>query len=258
MEPSFSAQSGTLFRDASGRYCASLDGYRFLSVFQPIFYKGGSLFGYEALLRVVDEGGEWQAPDRFLAGLPPERAQLADTLARLIHVRNFAQSRQESCLTLNLLAATVQEDHRGRTHLPLLKNLLQSVELDCGGVIFEVPAREVEHHGQALLDGLRHAAEMGFGTAVDDFGAAEAPHGKVTELSPDIIKLHPSLLHEYMAGETQRLPALLEQGWQIGCRMLVEGVETAEQLEAMRALGVELYQGFYLGRPGELAVACQL
>ncbi|WP_338092987.1 EAL domain-containing protein [Chromobacterium amazonense] len=40
--------------------------------------------------------------------------------------------------------------------------------------------------------------------------------------------------------------------------MLVEGVETAEQLEAMRALGVELYQGFYLGRPGELPVLRQL
>ncbi|WP_218565965.1 EAL domain-containing protein [Pseudomonas sp. MWU12-2115] len=156
------------------------------------------------------------------------------------------------------MPATGKQEQSGRTQLPLVNNMLQSVELDSGGVIFEVPAREVEHHGQALLDGLRHAAEMGFGTAVDDFGAAEAPHSKVTELSPDIIKLHPSLLQEYMAGETKKLPALLESGWQIGSRMLVEGVETAEQLEAMRALGVELYQGYYLGRPGELAVACQL
>ncbi|QEL57220.1 EAL domain-containing protein [Chromobacterium paludis] len=249
---------GALFRDASGRYCASLAGHRFFSVFQPIFYKGGSLFGYEALLRVVDEGGEWQPPDRYLGGLPPEQAQLADRLARLIHVRNFAQSSQDGCLTLNLLAATVQEDHSGRSHLPMLKTLLQTVELDSGGVIFEIPEFEVEHHGAPLLDGLRHASDMGFGLAVDDFGALGSRHGKTSELCPDILKIDRSLLLDYMAGETQRLPALLELGWQIGCRMLVEGVETAEQLEAMRALGVELYQGFFLGRPGELPVMRQL
>ena len=246
MQPTHGAQAGSmLYRDASGRYCASLAGYRLFSAFQPIFYKGGSLFGHEALLRVVDEGGEWHAPDRFLAALAPEMALEADRLARLIHVRNFAQSGQSGCLCLNLMPATVQQDQSGRTHLPLLSSMLQSVELDSGGVIFELPEFEVEHHGQPLLNGMRHAAEMGFGLAVDD-------------LSPDIIKIDRSLLLDHMAGETSRLPALLEFGWQIGSRMLIEGIETAEQLEAMRALGVELYQGFYLGKPGELPVARQL
>ena len=259
MQPTLGAQAGSmLYRDASGRYCASLAGYRLFSAFQPIFYKGGSLFGHEALLRVVDEGGEWHAPDRFLAALAPEMALEADRLARLIHVRNFAQSGQSGCLCLNLMPATVQQDQSGRTHLPLLSSMLQSVELDSGGVIFELPEFEVEHHGQPLLNGMRHAAEMGFGLAVDDFGALPARRDRMGELSPDIIKIDRSLLLDHMAGETSRLPALLEFGWQIGSRMLIEGIETAEQLEAMRALGVELYQGFYLGKPGELPVARQL
>ncbi|MGC0153653.1 EAL domain-containing protein [Chromobacterium vaccinii] len=259
MQPTLGAQAGSmLFRDASGRYCAALAGYRFLSVFQPIVYRGGALFGHEALLRVVDDGGEWLAPDRFLASLPAELALEADRLARLIHVRNFAQSGAEGCLCLNLMPATVQLDHGGRTHLPLLQNLLASLEIDAGVTIFEVPEFEIEQHGQPLLDGMRHAAELGFGVAVDDFGALASRHGKVGALCPDIIKIDRSLLLDHMAGETQQLPALLEFGWQIGSRMLVEGVETAEQLEAMRALGVELYQGHHLGRPGELPVVRQL
>ena len=40
--------------------------------------------------------------------------------------------------------------------------------------------------------------------------------------------------------------------------MAVEGIETREQHQAMQELGVELYQGFYLGMPAELPVACQL
>jgi EAL domain-containing protein (putative c-di-GMP-specific phosphodiesterase class I) len=58
-----------------------------------------------------------------------------------------------------------------------------------------------------------------------------------------------------MHGDGGRLQRVLELGWQIGSRMLIEGVETAEQLSAMRALGLELYQGFHLAHPGELGVA---
>ena len=73
-------------------------------------------------------------------------------------------------------------------------------------------------------------------------------------LCPDIIKIDRSLLLDYMQGDNGRLERVLAQGWQIGSRMLIEGVETAEQLAAMQGLGMELYQGFYLGMPAELGV----
>ncbi|MNR67969.1 EAL domain protein [compost metagenome] len=51
---------------------------------------------------------------------------------------------------------------------------------------------------------------------------------------------------------------MLQLGWEVGSRMLVEGIETEAQYRAMCGLGVELYQGFYLGRPGFLPVRCEL
>ncbi|AXT48659.1 MULTISPECIES: EAL domain-containing protein [Chromobacterium] len=247
-----------LYRDADGRYCARLGGYQFSSVFQPLFYRSGGVFGYEALLRVRTQDGQTPPPDAFLSGLTPELALEADQLARLIHIRNFAQSGQSGCLSLNLLAQTAVVDNHGRSHLPLLQGLLDSLELDSAGVIFELPEYEVEHHGQPLINSLRLTAEAGFGLSVDDFGAVAARHGKVKSLCPDLIKIDRSLLLDYMSGERHRLPVLLELGWQIGCRMAVEGIESREQHLAMQELGVELYQGFYLGKPAELPVTCQL
>ena len=83
-----------LYRDADGRYCARLGGYQFSSVFQPLFYRSGGVFGHEALLRVHTLDGQAPPPDAFFASLQPELALEADQLARLIHIRNFAQSSQ--------------------------------------------------------------------------------------------------------------------------------------------------------------------
>ena len=90
--------------------------------------------------------------------------------------------------------------------------------------------------------------------ALDDFGAVSSSQGRVKALCPDIIKIDRSLLLDYMQGDNGRLQQVLAQGWQIGSRMLIEGIETAEQLAAMQSLGLELYQGFYLGMPAELRV----
>nr|WP_199064145.1 EAL domain-containing protein [Chromobacterium sp. ASV5] len=248
-----------LFRDAAGRYRAHYGDWRFSSVFQPVFYRGGGLFGHEALLRVDNAAGQRPPPDLFFSSLAPEQAAEADRLARLIHVRNYAQSGESGCLCLNLLSQTaIGDNHSGRAHLPLLQGMLETLEMDRGGVIFELLEYELEHHGQQLLDPLRRASDAGFGLAVDDFGGMGGPQARVTALCPDVIKIDRSLLLDYMAGDQSRLPAMLEYGWRIGSRMLVEGIESAEQHQAMQALGVELYQGYHLGRPAELPVRRQL
>ncbi|WON82332.1 hypothetical protein [Chromobacterium haemolyticum] len=57
-----------LYRDADGRYCARLGGYQFSSVFQPLFYRSGGVFGYEALLRVRTQDGQTPPPTPFCPG----------------------------------------------------------------------------------------------------------------------------------------------------------------------------------------------
>lgn len=244
-----------LFRDADGRYCARFADYRLQSVFQPLFYRSGSIFGYEALLRVYDQQGRALRPDLFFHSLDTDDQIDADRLSRVLHFRNFAQARVAGCLNLNLIPNTLLLHDKGYgNNFELMTRRCGELGLETSQVILEVLEYEIEQSPLQLAGSLREAKAAGFGVALDDFGAVSSSQGRVKALCPDIIKIDRSLLLDYMQGDNGRLQQVLAQGWQIGSRMLIEGVETAEQLAAMQGLGLELYQGFHLGMPAELRV----
>lgn len=248
------ASEQSLQLDTAHRYISRYAGCWLQSCFQPIFYRSGGVFGHEALLRVHDGDGRAIRPDVFLASLAPAQQLEADALARLLHLRNYAASGEGGCLSLNMLPLTVMHEAGNAAHYPQLLQRLEALGIDSGRVVLEVVEYEVEEGEGALSQALRGASSAGFGIAVDDFGAMPSAHGRVRALCPDIIKIDRSLLLDYMHGDNGRLTAVLRLGWEVGSRMLVEGIETAEQYHAMAELGVELYQGFYMGRPDFLPV----
>ena len=247
-----------LHRDISGRYIAKYADCWMQSVFQPIFYRSGGVFGYEALLRVHNDAGEAIRPDLFLASLPISQQIDADRLARVIHIRNFAASQVSCCLTLNLLPTTVMHEAGYHGNYELFLQRLEALGIGNGRVILEIVEYEVEEGEDALSVALRTACNAGFGLAVDDFGAMASGHSRVRALCPDIIKVDRSLLLDYIKGDGGRMVNVLRMGWEVGSRMLVEGIEDLAQYEAMQALGVELYQGFYLGMPDFLPVRTEI
>jgi EAL domain-containing protein (putative c-di-GMP-specific phosphodiesterase class I)/DNA-binding NarL/FixJ family response regulator len=104
---------------------------------------------------------------------------------------------------------------------------------------------------QAML-----AAIRGYGVriAVDDAGAGFASLRHILQLVPDFIKLDISLTSGIDRDLAKRALArgLITFSTEIGTAIVGEGIESASELEALRGLGVEYGQGFFLGRPGPL------
>ncbi|SCK12791.1 EAL domain-containing protein [Vogesella sp. LIG4] len=242
-----------LQRDEAGRYQASFADYRLASVFQPVYYRSGSIFGHEALLRVQAADGSALRPDLLFTGLDEPDARRLDALALLMHLHNFAQARCAGCLSLNVQATSLQVDGL----LPMLQQLLAALGLGADGVVLEVLEYELEHSPLQLAGSLRRFSQAGFGLAIDDFGATASSHGRTRALCPDIIKFDRCMLLDQQQGDGGRMARELQLAWQIGCRSVVCGVETAEQHSAMQELGLELYQGYHLARPAPLPV-CEL
>lgn len=101
---------------------------------------------------------------------------------------------------------------------------------------------------RAVLDALRRS---GARIAVDDTGAGFASLRHVLMLQPDVVKLDTSLSRAVHHDERQRklVTALLTFAREVGSVVLAEGIETEEQLVALRTLGVPLGQGWHLGVP---------
>jgi EAL domain-containing protein (putative c-di-GMP-specific phosphodiesterase class I) len=93
---------------------------------------------------------------------------------------------------------------------------------------------------------------VGFGFAVDDAGAGYASFALIAALRPTVIKIDRDIVAGIARDDAKQalVEAFVSFGRRIGARLLAEGIEKRADLAMVMALGVDLGQGFLLGRPG--------
>jgi EAL domain-containing protein (putative c-di-GMP-specific phosphodiesterase class I) len=210
----------------------------FHPVFQPIVdLVSGDVAGYEALTR-FDSG---QRPDLCFAdawsvGLGPE-LELA-TLGAAVGAAKVLPA--GAWLDLNVSPRDLAAPES-------LRAILWAADRP---LVLEITEHEMIEDYDAL-----HTAIMDLGldvrVAVDDAGAGIANFGHIVELRPDFVKLDISLVRHVNAnlGRQAMVVGMRHFARTAGCRLIAEGVETDEEAQTLRALGVEFGQGYLLGRP---------
>ncbi|MDQ3539006.1 MAG: EAL domain-containing protein [Actinomycetota bacterium] len=212
--------------------------------FQPIVdLAEESVVGVEVLARFP--GPPLRGPDRWFAeanavglGVDLEILSIRQALAAL---PDLSPSLYLSINVSPLVAAS-----------PLLPDVLAAAPL--GRLVLEI----TEHDRVADYDGLNRQLEplrqAGLRVAVDDAGSGFASFRHVLKLSPDIVKLDISLVHEIDNDSLLRALGytLTAFASALGAQVVAEGVETQREVDALRFLGVRFAQGYHLGRPVDL------
>ena len=95
------------------------------------------------------------------------------------------------------------------------------------------------------------APPLGFGFAVDDAGAGYASFALIAALRPSIIKIDRAIAAGIARDDAKQalVEAFVSFGRRIGARLLAEGIERRADLAMLSSLGVELGQGYLIGRP---------
>jgi EAL domain-containing protein (putative c-di-GMP-specific phosphodiesterase class I) len=93
--------------------------------------------------------------------------------------------------------------------------------------------------------------KLGFGFAVDDAGAGYASFALIAALRPSVIKIDRDIVRRIATDDAKQalVEAFVSFGRRIRARLLAEGIETRRDLQMLGSLGVELGQGFLLGKP---------
>lgn len=88
-------------------------------------------------------------------------------------------------------------------------------------------------------------------TAIDDFGAGFSGLGLLAEFQPDVIKLDMALIRNIHAdrGRMAIVKGIIATAGLLDLTVVAEGIEAVEEMEALRALGIRLMQGFLFARP---------
>ena len=119
-------------------------------------------------------------------------------------------------------------------------------------VVIEITERTAIKDYPKFRERLKTFRQIGYRFAVDDAGSGYAGLGSIANLEPDFIKLDISLINSIDTNFIKQnlVESMVKFANDHGAQVIAEGVERAEEFEAVKALGVHLVQGFYLHRPG--------
>ena len=213
----------------------------FHPVFQPVInLADGQIIGFEALTRFNDG----LRPDlRFLeaagAGLGLE-LEIACLQAAL---RESGRLPDDTWLSLNV------SPELAITQTPLISLLA----LTDRPIVLEITEHVPIESYAALMASLRDLRQF-VRLAVDDAGSGYAGLQHILEIQPDIMKLDISLVRgvDHDPGRHAMIAAMVAFARETGAAVLAEGVETPDELATLRSLGVDLGQGYLLGRPATI------
>ncbi len=98
---------------------------------------------------------------------------------------------------------------------------------------------------------LRRLRAAGVGLVVDDFGTGYSSFSVLRDIAPSTVKIDRSFVAPLPAdpATTALVQAMVSMATHLGLEVVAEGVETAEQLRVVTAMGCARAQGFLLGRP---------
>lgn len=222
--------------------------------YQPrVDLRTGLTSGVEALVR-------WQHPKRGL--LPPsefitmaEESGLVLPLGAWVLDETLRQAASwcregrgiELDVAVNLSARQLNDPGL----VAMVEEALRLRKVDPRVLILEITETALMADPDAVLESLTALKELGIGLAVDDFGTGYSSLTYLKKFPVDELKIDRSFITglESDEGDAAIVGSCIDLAHALGLRAVAEGVETADQLRALRAMGCDLAQGFHFARP---------
>ncbi len=229
-----------------------MDNFRL--VYQPqIDVASGRMIGVEALLRWDDPELGNMMPSHFIplaeengTIIPIGEWVLAEACRQL--VRWEAEGIGSLAIAVNISGKQLQHPD----FLVMADKVLRETGADPWRIVFEITESTALQSLDKTSTVLRELLERGILTALDDFGTGYSSLSLLSRLPLRILKIDRSFILGMNGGreqETAIVQAIIAMSRSLKLMVLAEGVETAEQLDLLRSLGCDAYQGYYMSRP---------
>ena len=222
----------------------------------------GRLVGFEALARWQHERLGYIPPDVFVS--IAEESDLIVTMGRYLLGTACRQVRAWEAVGLctdgvhvavNLSAVQLRPEL-----VEEVRSVIEETGIDAGRLVLEVTetaAMADPETTAAVLDAIRR---LGVRFALDDFGTGYSSLAYLNRLRFDQLKLDRTFVAGMLEGgpDAAIAQSVIALGHSLGVQVLAEGVETEEQVQALRDLGCDLAQGYHFARPLTPLAAAEL
>lgn len=221
--------------------------------YQPkVDVRTGSIEGAEALIR-------WRHRERGLVP-PAEFIPLAEETGLIAPIGEWAlwevgrQVRQWQRSGIDVVPVAVNvsaKQFESRDFADTVARVVFESGLPPGLLELELTESAVMRSVESSIDSLRRLTQLGIAIALDDFGTGYSSLSHLRRLPLHKLKIDRSFIQELGTdpGCAQIVRAIVALAHNLQLRVIAEGVETAQQLQFLREVGCDKYQGYYFSRP---------
>jgi diguanylate cyclase (GGDEF)-like protein len=222
------------------------------TLLQPVVdLKQRRILGYEALSRGPSDSHLHNPTALFDTAFRSGQLSTLELLCRETALKHFQHLGLPGVLFLNATPMSLfQASHAAHHTLALLEKVGLSPEQ----VVIELTEQHPLEDFALVREAIRHFHELGFRIALDDLGGGYAGLRMWSELQPDYVKIDKHFVQSIHEDPVKQgfVRSILDIARDLNCQVIAEGIETVEEYQCIRSLGIGIGQGYYFARPHTL------
>ena len=217
--------------------------------FQPIFDEKKIPIKYECLIRILDRD-DVISPSVFL-DISKRIKRYADLEKQLIK-KCFEHLCDDPNLVLSINLSS--RDMIDGDVSALVLNLLNKHNV-AGRIVFEIVEDEELKNAERVSVFIERAKSMGAMIAIDDFGSGYSNFSYIIKIKPDYVKIDGSIIKDIDINKDSYAiaSAIVAFAKDLGIKTIAEYVHSKEIFNVCKEIGIDEFQGFYLGIPSKKA-----
>lgn len=259
-DPTASGQGPRRAQTTSARIRDALTQDRLSLATQPIrSLASGGIERYELLLRMTGENGELFPAASFIE--TAERSGMVQELDRWVVARALEllvereRAGEPVSLHVNLSGASLTDI----SVLEFIERRIDEGDADPRRCTFEITKTAKVDDYEAAAGFADRLTEFGCEVAIDDYGAGFSPFHYLKTIPFDVIKIDGAFIRDMPRNDADQLTvkAIVEIARGLGKTTIAEFVQDDETIRLLREYGVDMAQGYHLGRPVDSAEGLQ-
>ena len=232
----------------------AIEEHKILVNYQPVFSTSSNrIAGFEALARWQRQDGDIVLPEEFISLaeesgliLPLGKVVLEKALGQLTEL-DKAFPNERFFMSVNLSAPLFTDND-------LYSDIIKGIEASgtsATNIIMEITESMIITNPSFAVEVMSKLKEKGIKIAIDDFGTGYSSLSLLNYFPFDMIKIDRSFISSMSENRKNRrlVKSITELARNLEMEVVAEGVETAEDLQSVTALGCSYYQGFYSAPP---------
>lgn len=219
--------------------------------YQPMYdVQTGRMVSAEALMRINDEHLGFLNPSQFIS--------LAEQTGLIVHLTRILLAKVCTLIRQNLAEDALEyisvnlsgEDFSSRQIGQTLLSVIEQENIPSRKIGFEITESVVLQSYDMVADVMLELSLKDIKFALDDFGTGYSNLQALMDLPYAFVKFDKSVIQGAMTNPTM-LTLLSDMLHKLGKVLIAEGVETEQQLEMIKKIGIERVQGYYYSKPLE-------